>query len=62
MSWVIVATYPKESEHIGTEIKRWTDVAEDMALIPERNVQLREEGETVYVEVSEELDSCMRGV
>ena len=41
--------------------KRWEEVADDMALIPERNVRVTEKGGMVRVEVSEELFDCMRG-
>ncbi len=41
--------------------KRWEEVADDMALIPERNVRVTEQNGMVRVEVSQELLDCMRG-
>jgi len=41
--------------------KKWLDVADDMALIPENNVRIVEENGTVRIEVSMYLMECMRG-
>ncbi|GAB7021913.1 hypothetical protein [Salidesulfovibrio brasiliensis] len=65
--WVVAENYPKEEldkEGVTPEwlLGKWLDVAEDMALIPERNVRVEERGGVVFVEVSEELMNCMRGI
>ncbi|MGE4291454.1 MAG: hypothetical protein AB7E32_04500 [Desulfovibrio sp.] len=67
MSWTVVESYPlHEMEHEGLTPEnlqgRWEEVADDMALIPERNVRVIEEKGIVRVEVSEELYDCMRGI
>jgi len=41
--------------------KKWYNVAEDMALIPENNVRVIEEDGVVRIEVSMYLMECMRG-
>ncbi|WP_419786824.1 hypothetical protein [Pseudodesulfovibrio sp.] len=41
--------------------KKWMDVAEDMALIPENNVRTIEADGVVRIEVSMYLMECMRG-
>lgn len=67
MSWTVVESYPlHEMEHEGLTMAnlqgRWEEVADDMALIPERNVRVVEDKGIVRVEVSEELYDCMRGI
>lgn len=67
MSWIIAEGYPKEElEKEGVSAKwmqgKWEEVAEDMALIPERNVRIRETEEMVFIEVSEEMMRCMKGI
>ena len=67
MSWKVAESYPagellemgQSPESLRT---KWENVAEDMALIPERNVRVVLENEVVRVEVSEELFDCMRGI
>ncbi|WP_243545090.1 hypothetical protein [Pseudodesulfovibrio tunisiensis] len=66
MGWVIAESFPKEDlEKEGVSStwlqKKWMDVADDMALIPERNVRVVEEGGVVRIEVSQELMECVRG-
>ncbi|MCM0756582.1 hypothetical protein M7784_15205 [Desulfovibrio aminophilus] len=59
--WVLaenVASEPGESEAL---LAKWHEVAEDMALVPELNVRVIEEGGRVRVEVSRELYDCMSG-
>jgi len=41
--------------------RKWMNVADDMALIPENNVRVIEENGIVRVEVSVYLMECMRG-
>lgn len=67
MSWIVTESFPlHEMEHNGLTIEnlqgRWEEVADDMALIPDRNVRVVEENGIVRVEVSEEMYDCMRGV
>ncbi|HMM37661.1 MULTISPECIES: hypothetical protein [Desulfovibrio] len=59
--WVLaenVASEPGEAEVL---LAKWHEVAEDMALVPELNVRVREEDGRVRVEVSQELYDCMSG-
>ncbi|MGE4552828.1 MAG: hypothetical protein AB7D57_06930 [Desulfovibrionaceae bacterium] len=65
--WNIVESYAAEEladQDLapGDLKRRWTEVAEDMALIPENNIRVVEQAGVVRVEVSEELYDCMRGV
>lgn len=67
MSWKIAESYPAEElfemgQSPDTLEKKWKNVAEDMALIPDMNVRVVLENEVVRVEVSEELFDCMRGI
>ncbi|ADU61835.1 MAG: hypothetical protein KUA35_00285 [Pseudodesulfovibrio sp.] len=41
--------------------RKWMNVADDMALVPENNVRVIEENDIVRVEVSVYLMECMRG-
>ncbi len=67
MGWVVAESYTLEElakdglDAQGLKTK-WENVADDMALIPERNVNVIETAGSVRVEVSEELYSCMRGI
>ena len=65
--WNIVESYAAEelaNEGLapGDLRRRWHEVADDMALIPENNVRVVEQAGVVRVEVSEELYDCMRGI
>ncbi|MDD4730633.1 MAG: hypothetical protein PHX58_01730 [Desulfovibrio sp.] len=67
MGWVVAESFPlHEMDNNGLTKEnlqgRWEEVADDMALIPERNVRVVEERGIVRVEVSEEMYDCMRGV
>lgn len=66
MSWVVAESFPlheMESNGLTPEnlLGRWEEIADDMALIPERNVRVVEDKGLVRVEVSEEMYDCMRG-
>ncbi len=61
MEWVVMASLPKGSEDIEFEKAKWENVAEDMALYPEVNVRVREDGDLVHVEVSDSLADCLHG-
>lgn len=64
--WVVAESYPlSDMEENGVSTKwlegKWLNVAEDMALIPENNVRVIEEGGVCRIEVSVYLMECMRG-
>jgi ribosomal protein L31 len=52
------ADFEKE---VGKELQRWSDVAEDIGLIPERNVRVVQEGDETVVEISEEMHTFFTG-
>jgi len=67
MGWVVAESYPveeMEKEGVSPEWLRgkWENVAEDMALIPETNVRVEIRNGVCFLEVSEELMACMRGM
>ncbi len=67
MNWKVAESYPADElfemgQSPDTLEKKWNDVAEDMALIPEMNVRVVLENGIVRVDVSEELFACMRGI
>lgn len=67
MTWKVAESYPAEElfelgQSPDSLETKWKNVAEDMALIPELNVRVVLENETVRVEVSDELYCCMRGI
>ena len=67
MCWHIMETYTKEEldkENVSPAwIKaKWENIADDMALIPERNVRVVEEDGVVRIEVSQEIVDCIRGM
>lgn len=64
--WTVAESYTVgDMEAEGTSPKwlerKWMNVADDMALIPENNVRVIEENGVVRVEVSMYLMECMRG-
>ncbi len=67
MSWKVAESYPADElfemgQSPDTLEKKWKNVADDMALLPDMNVRVVLENEIVRVEVSEELFNCMRGL
>ncbi|MBN2139620.1 MAG: hypothetical protein PHV85_01975 [Desulfovibrionaceae bacterium] len=62
MEWVVAESWPSDEADVRTLRRKWEDVAEDMALIPELNVRVNVVSGVVRVEVSEELYDCMRGL
>ena len=65
--WNVIESYSLESmEEEGYSKEslqgKWEEVADDMALIPDRNVRVTELNGVVRVEVSQELLECMRGM
>jgi hypothetical protein len=64
--WTVAESYTvsdMEAEGISAKWleRKWMNVADDMALIPENNVRVIEENGIVRVEVSMYLMECMRG-
>ncbi len=64
--WTVAESYTRqdmEANNVTPEwlAGKWMDVAEDMALIPENNVRVIEEGGVVRIEVSVYLMECVRG-
>ncbi|WP_461211161.1 hypothetical protein [Desulfocurvus sp. DL9XJH121] len=60
--WILVGTFPDYNDEAWAEQKRWSDVAEDVALYPDMNVRvvkLKDGG--VRVEVSQDLYSFFQG-
>ncbi|MBU1612459.1 MAG: hypothetical protein KKC99_11510 [Proteobacteria bacterium] len=67
MIWKVAESYPAEElfemgQSPDSLKTKWENVADDMALIPERNVRVVLEKGIVRVEVSDDLYDCMRGV
>lgn len=67
MAWVVAESFPVEEmvkEGVSPSWLRtkWENVADDMALIPENNVRVEVRNDVCFVEVSEELMNCMRGM
>jgi hypothetical protein len=59
--WVLAENVPAGPGEAQALLVKWSNVAEDMALVPERNVRVTEEDGRVRVEVSQELFDCMSG-
>ncbi|HBR06408.1 MAG TPA: hypothetical protein DD766_04980 [Desulfovibrio sp.] len=59
--WVLAENVQAEPGEAQVLLAKWQSVAEDMALVPELNVRVTEEGGRVRVEVSQELYDCMSG-
>lgn len=61
--WVSVGSFPEYNEDAWAEQKRWSDVAEDVALYPEMNVRVVKTDDKggCRVEVSVELYSFFQG-
>ncbi|MDK2954897.1 MAG: hypothetical protein PWQ57_393 [Desulfovibrionales bacterium] len=63
MSWVRLEVFQPGDADAQSERAKFENVAEDMALIPERNVQLVDLGDgKLALEISEEMDACMKGI
>lgn len=60
--WILVGTFPEYNDEAWAEQKRWSDVAEDVALYPDVNVRVVTlEGGAVRIEVSRDLYSFFQG-
>ncbi len=61
--WVVKGTYPDYNDEAYTEFKRWSDVCEDVALYPDRNVRVvKDEAGGIRVEISVELATFVEGI
>lgn len=60
--WVLAENVEGGPGEAQALLGKWYEVAEDMALIPERNVRVTSEAGRVRVEVSRELFDCMSGI
>ena len=62
MDWIRLEIFDADDKDLQTERKKFEDVAMDMALIPERNVRVVELNDNkAALEISREMDSCMKG-
>jgi hypothetical protein len=53
--WILAESIPVDEADPKALLRKWANVAEDMALIPELNVRMRVEAGMFVVEVSPEL-------
>lgn len=61
MDWIFAEKLPVDECDPKALLRKWADVAEDMALVPELNVRMRVEEGFFVVEVSPELFDVFRG-
>ena len=61
MQWVIVETFPAGDPQALAVKRRWDDIVEDLALIPEENVRLVDDVNQVRLEVSTYVNSYFQG-
>ncbi|WP_027180389.1 hypothetical protein [Maridesulfovibrio bastinii] len=59
MAWRVAESHPIKDVDPRELREKWENVAEDMALIPERNIRVYIEDGVVRIEVSDELYECM---
>ncbi len=63
MSWIRIEVFEPGDADLQSERAKFHDVALDMALVPERNVQVVElDDGKLALEISEEMDACMKGI
>jgi len=53
--WILAESLPMDEADPKALLRKWANVAEDMALVPELNVRMRVEAGMFVVEVSPEL-------
>ncbi len=53
--WILAESLPVDEADPKALLRKWANVAEDMALVPELNVRMRVEAGMFVVEVSPEL-------
>lgn len=58
--WIQAESLPVDEADPKALLRKWANVAEDMALIPELNVRMRVEAGMFVVEVSPELYDVFR--
>jgi hypothetical protein len=59
--WVIVERFQARGPEAEREKRKWENIADDIALIPENNVRLVEDAGGVRVEVSRYLNDYFKG-
>lgn len=59
--WIFAEKLPVDEADPKALLRKWADVAEDMALVPELNVRMRVVDGHFLVEVSPELFDVFRG-
>ena len=59
--WVIVETFPAGDPQALRVKRRWDDIVEDLALLPEENVRLVADVNEVRLEVSTYVNSYFQG-
>jgi len=58
--WIQAESLPVDEADPKALLRKWANVAEDMALVPELNVRMRVEAGMFVVEVSPELYDVFR--
>jgi hypothetical protein len=58
--WILAESLPMDEADPKALLRKWANVAEDMALVPELNVRMRVEAGMFVVEVSPELYDVFR--
>jgi hypothetical protein len=58
--WIFAEKLPVDEADPKVLLSKWANVAEDMALVPERNVRMRVEDGHFVIEVSPELFDVFR--
>jgi hypothetical protein len=61
VQWVIVETFPAGDPQALRVKRRWDDIVEDLALLPEENVRLVEDVDGLRLEVSHYVNSYFQG-
>ncbi|MEW5772801.1 MAG: hypothetical protein AB1916_04690 [Thermodesulfobacteriota bacterium] len=59
--WVVLETFALGDPEALRVKRRWDDIAEDLALLPEANVRLVEDSSGVRLEVSSYVNSYFQG-
>lgn len=59
--WVMAESIPVDEADAKALMTKWTNVADDVALIPALNVRMRSEAGMIIIEVSRELFDTFGG-
>jgi len=59
--WIVAESIPTDEADPKALMTKWTNVAEDLALIPALNVRMRSEAGMIVLEVSRELFDTFGG-